>query len=242
MEINSQYRVLVADDHPVVLGGIHILLGSDTNLEVIAEASTGKEVLHLAEIHRPDVLILDIGMPQGRGVDVLETLRRTLPDMKIVIHTVHTSARYVHDCITGGVRGYVAKGDKHADLLNAVRSVLDGKLYLSPSIGETVVNGYLAAASARLTGERAWDNLTSRECDIIRLSAQGLRAKEIAARLALSSKTVQNHRYRIMKKLGLSTSSALINYALEKGLVEHADSEDFTDTEIAPTGARILDE
>ena len=233
MEIDAPYRVLVADDHPVVLGGIHALLGSDTRLEVIAEASTGKEVLHLAEIHRPDVLVLDISMPQGRGVDVLETLRRTLPDMKIVIHTVHISARYVHDCITGGIRGYVAKGDKHADLLKAVLSVLEGKLYLSPSIGQTVVNGYLAAASAGLTGEQPRENLTPRECDIIRFSAQGLRAKEIASRLALSPKTVQNHRYRVMKKLGLHTTSALINYALETGLVEHPDSEDVSDSAFA---------
>ena len=238
--MNSPYRVLIADDHPVVLEGIRTLLSSDTSLEVIGEASTGKEVLRLVEIHRPDVLVLDIGMPEGRGVDVLETFRRTLPEMKIVIHTVHTSARYVHDCIIGGVRGYVAKGDKHADLLKAVLSVLDGKLYLGPSIGQTVVNGYLAAASARLTGDPPRENLTPRECDIIRLSARGLRAKEIAGRLSLSIKTVQNHRYRVMKKLGLRNTSALINYALENGLVEQADSEDGTDTESASTGARIL--
>lgn len=212
-------RILIADDHPIVLEGIRSLLSSDKRLEVIGEASTGKAVLRLASAQQPDLLVLDITMPQGHGVDILTTLRRRCPETKIIIHTVHTSPAHVHDCLVGGVQGYVVKGDTHANLLTAVLSALEGKLYLSPSIGQTVVNRYLSAVNAT-PGEGHWENLSPRERDILRLSAQGLRAKEIAQRLELSPKTVENHRYRLMKKLQLRNPSDLFSYALAQGLVE----------------------
>lgn len=217
--MQPQYRVLIADDHPIVLEGIRSLLSSDSRLKVIDEASTGKDVNRLTAAQQPEVLVLDITMPQGHGLDALTLLKRRCPETKIVIHTVHTSPHYIHDCLAGGVKGYVVKGDRHANLLTAVLSVLDGKMYLSPSICETVVNRYLSALPAMPT-DGDWGSLTPRERDILRLSAQGLRAKEIAQRLALSPKTVENHRYRLMKKLKLPNASALLSYALEQGLIE----------------------
>ncbi len=214
------YRVLIADDHPIVLEGIRSLLTSDIRLQVIGEASNGQDAIRLTEAQRPDVIVLDIAMPGGYGLDALATLKRRFPGTMIVMHTVHTSPQYVHDCLVGGVKGYVVKGDLHANVLTAVLSVLEGKMYLSPSVSQTIVDRYLAAEQiAPGKGEV----LTPREREILRLSAQGLRAKEIARRLDLSAKTVQNHRYRVMKKLGLRNSSELLTYALEQGFVEPAE-------------------
>ena len=217
------YRVLIADDHPIVLEGIRSLLNSDRRIQVIAEASNGQDAIQLTAAQRPDVIVLDIAMPGGYGLDALATLKRRFPETKVVMHTVHTSPQYVHDCLAGGVKGYVVKGDLHANVLTAVLSVLEGKVYLSPSIGQTVLSGYLAGTQ---DGPAAGDGqvLTPRERDILRLSAQGLRAKEIARHLDLSAKTVQNHRYRVMKKLGLRNSSELLSYALEQGYLEQADT------------------
>jgi DNA-binding NarL/FixJ family response regulator len=216
------YRILIADDHPIVLEGIRSLLSSDGRLQVTGEASTGKDVIRLTTAQQPDVLVLDIAMPEGQGLEALAILKRRCPETKIVIHTVHTSPPYVHDCLVGGVKGYVVKGDVHANLLTAVLSVLDGKVYLSPSICRTVVERYLAAANLA-PAQADWETLTPRERDILRLSAQGLRAKEIARRLELSPKTVENHRYRLMKKLKLPNAPALLSYALEHGLIEPAE-------------------
>ena len=168
------------------------------------------------------MLVLDIAMPEGYGLDALATLKRQSPKTKIVIHTVHTTPEYVHECLVGGVKRYVIKGDAHANLLTAVSSVLQGKTYLSPSICQTVVNRYLSAVQAAPTSED-WETLTPREREIIRWSTQGLRVKEIAKRLDLSPRTVENHRYRLLKKLNLPSTSALMSYAQEHGLIEEVD-------------------
>ena len=219
--MHQPYRVLIADDHPIVLEGIRSLLTSSNQVKVVAEVKNAQEAIQATAAQRPDVIVLDIAMPGGHGLDALTTLKHRFPDAKVVMHTVHTSPQYVHDCLAGGVKGYVVKGDTHANILTAIHSVLDGKVYLSPSIAETVVDGYLAAAQTAFGDGHP---LTPREREILRLSAQGLRAKEIARRLELSAKTVENHRYRLMKKLRLRNRSELYTYALEHGFVEPADT------------------
>ena len=215
-----KYRVLIADDHPIVLEGVRSLLASDDRFEIVGQASDGKDVVPLAEAQRPDVVLLDISMPHVKGTEIIAMLKRQLPDTRIVIHTVHNSPQTIHECLIAGVQGYVVKGDEDASPLTALLQVATGKYYLSPSIVETLVQRYLLATRSAPSDQHMWERLSTREREVIRLSAQGLTSKEVAKRLNLSPKTVDNHLDKLKKKLNVKSKSALIHYAIDNGLIE----------------------
>jgi DNA-binding NarL/FixJ family response regulator len=218
-----KHRVLIADDHPIVLEGLRSLLASDNRFQIVGKATDGNEVISQAEAQRPDLVLLDISMPHVDGTEIIAQLKRQLPQARIVIHTVHASLQKLHECLSAGVEGYVVKGDEHASPLAALTCVADGKYYLSPSISKTLVERYLLAVRAAPSDQHFWETLTPREREVIRLSAQGLTVKQVAKHLDLSPKTINNHLIRMKNKLNVSKTTALIRYALESGLIESDD-------------------
>ncbi len=216
-------RVLIADDHPIVLEGVRSLLRTDPRFEVVGEACTGHEVMQQVKAQRPDIVVLDLSMPHTDSTEIITVLTGQFPQLRIVVHTIHTSPQKLHQCLAAGIKGYVIKGDQHTSLLTAMASVAEGEFYLSPRICGTLIERYLQAVRALPVEQHFMEGLTTRECGIMRHTAQGLTTKEIAKRLSLSPKTVDNHLYRLKKKLNLGKKSDLVRYAVEHGLI-HQDA------------------
>jgi two-component system response regulator NreC len=181
-------------------------------MAVIGEASDGQEALHIAHAQHPDVAVLDIGMPYLNGLETARRLRETLPQTKIVLLTMHTEDPYVLEAVQAGAVGYVLKTQAALDLVQAIRDVLQGEIYLSPKVSRTVVTAYLTRS------DLPPDPLTSREREVLQLIAEGETTKEIAWRLGLSVKTVESHRIKLMRKLDIHETATLVRYAIRRGL------------------------
>jgi len=204
-------RILLAEDHVMVRQGLRALL-EQAGMDVIGEASDGQEALQLAHKHHPDVAVLDIGMPHLNGLETARRLRDALPQTKIILLTMHTEDPYVLEAIQSGAVGYVLKTQATLDLVQAIRDVLRGEVYLSPRISRTVVTAYLTRS------DLPSDPLTSREREVLQLIAEGETTKEIAWRLGLSTKTVESHRVKLMRKLDIHETATLVRYAIRRGL------------------------
>jgi DNA-binding NarL/FixJ family response regulator len=204
-------RILVADDHVVVRQGLRVLL-EQAGMAVIGEASDGQEALRLAHEQPPDVAVLDISMPHLNGLETARRLREALPQTKIVLLTVHTEDPYVLEALQAGVAGYVLKTQAAVDIVQAIRAVLQGEIYVSPRVARAVVTAYLTRS------DLPPDPLTSREREILQLIAEGLTTKEIASHLGLSVKTVESHRINLMRKLDIHETATLVRYAIRRGL------------------------
>ena len=185
-------------------------------MEVVAEAENGKEALHEALALKPDLLLTDISMPKTNGTEAIRELKKRAPEIKILVLTMHSSEEHIHAVLDAGANGYILKDDSHQELLTAISRVLEGKMYLSPSICSNVIGGYLNTSAKHAA---SWDILTHREREIIKLVAEGYRSKDIAEYLTISIKTVEKHRSNLMKKLSLHSVSSLTNYAIQHGLV-----------------------
>ncbi len=205
-------RVLLAEDHQVVRQGLKALLDRVEGIKVIAEADDGAQAVELAEAQGPDVVIMDIGLPVLNGIEATRKLVRSRPDIRVVILSMRDDATAVDAALRAGARGYVLKGSGVDTLCQAVQKVAEGGVYLSPGISEYILQGYLKNDSAPV------DPLTEREREILQLISEGYTSREIAARLGLKPKTVQNHRANIMDKLGIHTTAGLVRYALQAGL------------------------
>ena len=216
-------RIIIADDHSIVVDGLRSKLGGHPNIQVVEGVCDSQLLLPLIEQHQPYLLILDISMPKIDGIEIISQVKSRYAHIKILVYTVHVSLQKIHECLSRGADGYAVKGDQHTDILSAVLSVMDGHLFLSPSIGKILVTHYLSLSKTTSTDSTQWYTLTPRERDIIRLSAQGMHTKEIAYQLGLSMKSISNCRYRLKKKLNLPHLSALHRYALENGLLDSAD-------------------
>jgi two-component system, NarL family, response regulator NreC len=204
-------RILLADDHVMLRQGLRTLL-EQAGMAVIAEASDGQEALQLAHKEHPDVVVLDIGMPHLNGFETARRLRDTLPQTKIVLLTMHTDEPYVLEALQTGAVGYVLKTQAAVDIVQAIRDVLQGGIYLSPRVSRAVVTAYLSRS------EPPPDPLTAREREILQLIAEGETTKEIASRLGLSVKTVESHRINLMRKLDIHETATLVRYAIRRGL------------------------
>lgn len=215
---NKKYTILLADDHSILRAGLRSMISSIPEFDVIGEVDNGKDAVHSAITLKPNLLITDISMPKTNGTEAIREIKRRTSNVKILVLTMHSSESHIYDALNSGADGYVLKEDDHTELLNAIKSILSGKKYLSPSISNNIVNGYLNPQSdSKYTS--SWDLLTKREREIIKLIAEGYRSKDIAEYLSISIKTVEKHRTNLMKKLDLHSVSSLTNYAIQQGIV-----------------------
>ncbi len=210
--------IVLAEDHRLLREGIKALLQAEKNLHVIGEAENGLEAIRCVEKHAPDLILLDLSMPKMSGISVIKEIKSRFPEVKILALTIHESDQYVLEAFQSGADGYCLKDASRDELLIAIESVLNGKTYISPGISESVMLGYLEG-KRNFRGSTAWDTVTQREKDVLKLIGEGYRNKEIADFLKISVKTVEKHRANIMKKLDLHNVSALTAYAIDKKLV-----------------------
>src|SRR5688572_22712449 len=209
-------RVLLADDHTLVRAGIRGLLASLAGVEVIGEAGDGHEALRLAETLRPDVLLLDIGMPGMNGLEAAARLAKLDPAIRVIILSMHMSEEYVLQALRAGAAGYLLKGADVAELQVAVRAVARGETYLSPAVSKRVVDDYVSRTSGATDPLAV---LTSRQREILQLVAEGNTSKEIASSLGLSYRTVEAHRNQMMKRLDVHDVTGLVRFAVRVGLI-----------------------
>jgi DNA-binding NarL/FixJ family response regulator len=210
------YRVLLADDHKIIRDGLRSLLEKEKDMVVAGEAENGRQALQLTRKLNPDVIILDISMPDLNGIDAAKQILGEQPSVKIVALSMHSEKQYVEGMIKAGVSGYLLKDTAFEELVKAVRLVCAGKKYLSPDITDIVLRDYLSPPDVKDI-EQAPD-LTLREREVLQLLAEGRATKEIAERLNISIKTVESHRKNIMSKLNLHTVAELTKYAVRHGI------------------------
>jgi DNA-binding NarL/FixJ family response regulator len=211
-------RVVIAEDHTIVREGLRALLSAGSDFEIVGEAEDGREAVKCVENLMPDLVLMDLSMPRMHGIEAIREIKRQNPQSRILVLTVHKTEEYITAAFQAGADGYVLKDATHAELLMAIRNVLVGKPYLSPSISERVLAGYLEGKRS-LKLKSSWDTLTPREREILKLIAEGYRNKKIADLLCISVKTVEKHRANLMQKLQLHSASALTAFAMEKGLI-----------------------
>ncbi len=210
----ARIRLLLAEDHAVVREGLRALLERVPQMEVIAEANNGEEAVERAEALGPDVVVMDVGLPLLNGVEATRKLQRSRPDIRVLILSMRDDPATVDRALRAGARGYMLKGGGGDALCEAIRQVAQGKVFLSSEISEFVLQGYLQG------GQSNSDPLSEREREILQRLAEGYTSREIAGQLEVATKTVQNHRTRIMEKLEIHTTAGLVRYALRIGLIE----------------------
>jgi DNA-binding NarL/FixJ family response regulator len=218
VELMARVRVMIADDHPLVRSGLRFLLEREGEFQVIAEAADGYEAIDLAVLHKPDVILLDVGMPRLNGPDAALSISHKLPSARIVMVSMHSDEAYVLRALKAGARGYLLKASPEADVLAAVRAVAAGNAYFSPSITKLLVEEYVLEARRRGV-EDSYDLLSVREKEILQILASGKSNREIADQLHISISTVETHRNNIFQKLHLHNLAELILYAVRKGLI-----------------------
>ncbi|PKN67598.1 MAG: DNA-binding response regulator [Deltaproteobacteria bacterium HGW-Deltaproteobacteria-15] len=216
--MDHKRKIVIAEDHKILREGLKSLLRTVEDLEIVGEAADGIEAIRCVENYHPDLLLLDLSMPKMNGISVIRDLKSRLPETRILVLTIHESEDYILEAFRSGLDGYCLKDANYSELLIAIRSVLDGKRYLSPSISEKVLAGFLDDRKT-LKLRSSWEMLTQREREVLKLVGEGYKNKEIAGYLCISEKTVEKHRSNIMRKLDLHTSSALTAIGFEKGLV-----------------------
>jgi DNA-binding NarL/FixJ family response regulator len=217
--MNEKKRFIIVDDHTIVRKGLRTLLAQNPNFEIIGEGADGLEAIRLVEQLKPDLLIIDLSMPKMDGTMAIKEIKKQKPKTKILVLTMYNTEDNILAALRGGADGYLLKEDSHAELLNAIDSILAGKLYLSPGILGMVVKGYVEAKKT-FHATSGWDSLSQREKEVLKLVAEGYKSKEIADQLYISIKTVEKHRSHLREKLNLHNTSALTKYAIEKGLVK----------------------
>jgi len=223
--VSEPIRILLADDHAVLRAGMRALLDAEPDMIVVGEASEGHECVALAERLRPDVILLDINMPECNGLEALDVLVVRVPESRVLVLTMHDDAGYLRRVLASGGVGYVLKQAASEELLSAIRAVHEGGTYLHPAHTRLLVEqpGVGGRPEARDGGAARPEPLSEREAQVFRLVALGYRNGEIADQLGLSVKTVETYKARLMQKLGLRSRAALVRYALDLGILEDPD-------------------
>jgi DNA-binding NarL/FixJ family response regulator len=209
--------IVLADDHLVVRRGMKSLLEAESDFELVGETGDGLEAVQLAERQKPDVLVLDLMMPGLNGIEVTRQVRKRSPHTQIIILSMHGNDEYVLEALRNGANGYVLKDAGATELVQAVRAVSGGERFLSPVLAERAIDAYVRHTE-ETTLDR-YETLTDREREVLHLAAEGLTNVEIAARLSLSPRTVENHRANMMRKLGITNQTELVRYAIKRGIV-----------------------
>ena len=211
-------RVLLADDHGIVRRGLRTLLETEPSLEVVAEASDGLEALRLCEMHEPDTVILDVGMPKLNGIEVAAHAQRLPHPPRIIILSMHSDESYVLRALAAGASGYLLKDATDEDLLPAVRAIGAGKPFFSPAVTAMLVEDYMRQLQARGLTD-TYHLLTEREKQVLQLLAEGRSNKEVATLLDVGLSTVETHRANLMQKLNLHNTAEIVLYAVRKGII-----------------------
>jgi len=227
-------RILVADDHEVVRRGLCALLKAQPEWEVCGEAGDGREAVEKASQLKPDIVILDIGMPHQNGLEATRQILKANPHSNVLILTLHDSEQLVRDVIDAGARAFVLKSDAARDLIVAVEALRKGRIYFTPKVGTMVLEGYLHRDHKPSPEPHDHNRLTPREREIVQLLAEGKSSKEVAVALGMSVKTAETHRANIMRKLELHSVSALVVYAVQNNIVQVAQSPDLRDDSPIP--------
>lgn len=210
-------RVIIAEDHNLVRQGIRALLEQSSEVQVVAEAATGEEAIQLAEIHKPEVVVMDLSMPRLDGAQAAERILDMNLPTQIIILSMHADTTMVQQLLRRGVKGYLLKDAVTEELLLAVRSVSQGKMFLSPTISDTVMTMLLSPSDA--SAERVADLLTAREREVLQLVAEGHTNNDMADIMSISVKTVEKHRANVMSKLQVNDLASLIREAIKQGLI-----------------------
>jgi DNA-binding NarL/FixJ family response regulator len=211
-------RIILADDHVVMRNGLRLLLERQPNFEVVGEAADGRQTVEICDKMKPDVLVLDIAMPNLNGIEAARQISAKWPQIAIVILSMHSDESYVLRALKSGARAYLLKDSAEADLINAIRAVSERKAFFSPAISKMLVDDYVRRLEQRGV-EDSYELLTTREREILQLLAEGKANKEVAAMLNLSLYTVETHRGNILQKLNLHSVPELILYAVRKGVI-----------------------
>jgi DNA-binding NarL/FixJ family response regulator len=210
-------KVLIADDHQLFREGLVNLISSAPDIEVIAEAKDGKEATEKTKQLKPDVVLIDIGMPEMNGIEATRILKKQQSGVKVIAVSMHSDRQFVKGILEAGADGYLLKNCTYRQLIDAIQSVVEGKKYLSDDITEMVIKGYLDPA------EDVNDNqseLSEREMEILKLYAEGKSTREISEKLFISVKTVGTHKQHIFEKLGLKSNADMVKYAIKEGLIQ----------------------
>ncbi len=210
----KRIRILLADDHAVVRQGFKMILGAQPDMEIVGEAGNGREAVELAERLKPDVVVMDVAMPELNGIEATRRLGDSATHARVIALSMHKDSVYVREVLRAGARGYLLKDSGAGDLVSAVRAVAQGEGYLSPAVSNAVLDDYRRHVTNPI------DLLTSREREVLQMLAEGKTNKEIAGVLNLSVYTVDAHRGRIMEKLNLHSINELVRFAVRNGLID----------------------
>ena len=213
--MTDRIRVLIADDHTILRSGVRLLLEAEADIEVVGEALNGRQAVALASELEPDVILMDIAMPEMDGLEATRQIKASMPQINILVLTMHRSDEYFFEMLKAGASGYILKAADTDELIHAVRATASGEVFLYPNMAKKLLAGYLNLVE----GEKEQDaGLSGREKEILHLLAEGFSTKEIADKLVVSVSTVHTHRSNLMHKLGFSTNRELIQYARKHGL------------------------
>ncbi len=212
-------HILLADDHTILRAGLRMMLNAQPDFEVVGEAQDGRQAIQEAQKLQPDVILMDITMPDMNGIEATRQIKKLLPETKVLILTMHEHDEYVFQALRAGASGYMLKEAADTDLISALRVIQNGQFYLSPTAQSVMVGDYLQRVR---TGEEkdSYSSLTEREREILKLVAEGYTNNQIAERLIISPKTVDTHRTHVMDKLNLHSRAELVKYAMRRGLLE----------------------
>lgn len=210
----NRIRILLADDHTVVRQGFRAILGQQSDMEIVGEAGNGRDAMKLAQDLTPDVIVMDVAMPELNGIEATRRITNAIPSTRVLALSMHKDSVYVREMLKAGARGYLLKDSVDRDLLEAVRAISRGGEYISPAVEPALMNSYRMEATTPL------DLLTSREREVLQLIAEGKTNKEVAAVLKISVFTVDAHRGRIMEKLNVHNVNELVRFAVRFGLVD----------------------
>jgi DNA-binding NarL/FixJ family response regulator len=221
MVTKNTLRVLIVDDHTIVRQGLRKLLEAEGDIEIVGEASDGREAVTKATDMQPAVVLLDISMPGLNGLEAIRQILKRSPKTRVLVLSMHKNEAYVLQALRNGASGYVLKEAASEEIVTALRALGRGESYLSPSISRVVIDDYLRINSGgESTARSLYESLTAREREIFQLLAEGLKNHEVAERLHVSVKTVETHRAHVMEKLGLNNIAELVKYAIEVGIIQ----------------------
>lgn len=212
-------RLILADDHEILLEGLRLLLDSTHDIEVVAQANNGLEVLEKVREHQPDVILLDIAMPEINGLEVISIIKSISPDTKVVILSRYEKEAYVHQALKAGAFGYVVKGAPSNELIDAIRHAQSCKYFLSTQIQTNVIRSYLDKTEEQPKNNEYFSELSEREIQIFKLLIEGNSSRQIADILCISSKTVDKHRANIARKIGIDNPIKMLQFAIRQGII-----------------------